>query len=117
MNGWIVHDTRVVSSVNVASSRQAKRVGMKAYPNAATPLVIESCRWVHTFGMRFPVDVAFLDTENRIVDIRTMQPNRLGFPVFRATHVVEAEPGAFRHWGLAPGDVIDIHLSHLDGAP
>ncbi len=117
MNGWIVHDTRVVSSVNVATSRQAKRIGLKAHPDASIPLIIESCRWVHTFGMRFPIDVAFLDAENSVVALREMKPNRLGMPVRRAVRVVETEPGAFHHWGLKIGDVIDIHLSHLDGAP
>ena len=69
MSGWIVCDTRVVSSVNIAETGRDKRIGLKAYADASIPLVIEDCRWVHTFGLRFPIDVAFLDAENRIVAI------------------------------------------------
>jgi uncharacterized membrane protein (UPF0127 family) len=106
--GWIVHDTRVVASANIATTRRHRRHGMKAFPDASVPLVIERCRWVHSFGMRFALDVAHLDATNTIVSIRHMEPNRPGLPVARAVCVVEAEPGAFSRWGLAVGDTITI---------
>lgn len=113
MSGWIVCDTRVVSSVNIADTRHDKRIGMKAYPDASVPLVIEQCRWVHTFGMKFPIDVAYLDATGCIVAVRSMRPNRLGRPVRSATCVVEAEPGAFRRWGLPEGTTVEIRRANF----
>ena len=108
VGGWIVHDTHVVASANIATTRRDRRRGMKAFPDASVPLVIDHCKWVHSFGMRFALDVAYLDATNTIVAIRQMEPNRLGRPVARASRVVEAAPGAFSRWGLAVGDTITI---------
>lgn len=113
MSGWIVHGTQVVSSVNIADSHRDKRIGLKAYPDASIPLVIEDCRWVHTFGMAFPIDVVYLDAENRIVAVHSLKPQRLGRPVRAAVRVVETEPGAVRRWGLKIGDAVEIRPANL----
>ena len=113
MSGWIVCDTRVVSSVNIAETRHDKRIGLKAYTDASIPLVIEQCRWVHTFGMKFPIDVAYIDATGRIVAIHSMRPNRLGRPVRSAACVVEAELGAFCRWGLAVGTTVEIRRANF----
>ena len=110
---WIVHDTRVIASVNVASSATDRRVGMRAFPDATTPLVIERCRWVHSFGMKFPVDVVYLDVFDRIVDIHLLKPNRLAKPRFTAVRVIETAPGAFRHWGLGRGDTLTVRGAEM----
>lgn len=104
--GWMMHDSRVVASVNIARTRRARRHGMKAFPDASVPLVIERCSWVHSFGMRFSVDVAYLDVDDSIVTIGRLKPNRLALPVRRAVRVVEAAPGAFERWGLSVGDTL-----------
>ena len=114
--GWIVHDTRVVASTNIATTRRDRRRGMKAFPDASLPLVIDRCRWVHSFGMRFAVDIAYLDADNTIVAIRHLEPNRLALPVWRATRVVEAEPGAFARWGLGIGDTVSIRDTFIGDA-
>jgi uncharacterized membrane protein (UPF0127 family) len=113
MSGWIVCDTRVVYSVNIAETHHDKRVGMKAYTDASIPLAIEGCRWVHTFGMKFPIDIAFLDAGNRIMAIHSMKPNRLGRPVRGAMRVIETQPGAFRRWNLEVGTVIEIRRANV----
>jgi uncharacterized membrane protein (UPF0127 family) len=43
---------------------------------AGTGLLIPRCSCVHTFGMRFALDVAFLDRDRRAVEIRTAVPVR-----------------------------------------
>ncbi|MEA2441305.1 MAG: transcription elongation factor GreB, partial [Thermoleophilaceae bacterium] len=41
-------------------------------------LLIPHCRSVHTFGMRFPIDVVFLDERGRIIRTdRTVKPCRI----------------------------------------
>ncbi|MBU6242318.1 MAG: DUF192 domain-containing protein [Acidobacteria bacterium] len=117
LGAWIIHETRVLASANIAVTRHERRRGLKDFPDASIPLVIPKCRWVHSFGMRFPVDVVYLDENDTIVAIRPLQRNRIGRPVLRAARVVETTPNAFRHWGLGPGDAIRIRDAEFPAAP
>ena len=48
------------------------------------------CFWIHTFGMRYPLDVYFLNKKNEVIAIsRNLLPNRISAPFFRASSVVE----------------------------
>ncbi len=63
---------------------------------------------VHTFGMRFGLDVAFLDDGNRVIKVLSLPPHRFsGFHVHAAA-VLEAEAGAFQSWGIETGDELEI---------
>jgi uncharacterized membrane protein (UPF0127 family) len=53
--------------------------------------------------MRFPIDVAYLDRRLRVIAVRTMKPGRLGLPRLRSRHVLEAEAGAMKGWGIHVG--------------
>ena len=66
-------------------------------------LVIEPARQVHTFGMRYPIDVCFCDARWRVLHVvRALRPGRVTRWVRRARYAVEAPSGAFA--GLEPGD-------------
>lgn len=43
---------------------------------AGPGLLIPRCSSVHTFGMRFPLDVYFLDAEGRVISMRRRVPPR-----------------------------------------
>ncbi|MEM8748149.1 MAG: DUF192 domain-containing protein [Actinomycetota bacterium] len=108
---WIVSDARVLASAEVASTRAERRRGLLGRDHVDGALLLPSCRWVHTFGMRFDLDVAFLDGEGRVLSTRRMKRQRLGLPVPAARTVIEAEAGAFARWGLRPGDVVELRRS------
>ena len=57
-------------------------------------MVFSRCRWVHTIGMRFAVDVAYLDENGVVVKTVHMHPHRVGAPVWRARTVIEADLAA-----------------------
>ena len=40
--------------------------------------MIEPCRWIHTVGMRFPIDVAYLDADGVVVKTIQMHRHRVG---------------------------------------
>ncbi len=65
-------------------------------------------RGVHSIGMRFAMDVAFLDAELVVLDCVTVKPYRATLPRIRARAVLEAEAGAFERWGLKVGDQLEI---------
>ena len=106
---WLVtEDARVLASVEVADARSARRKGLIGLDGFEGALVIRPCRWVHTLGMRFPIDVAFVGDDGRVVKTMHMNRRRIGVPVWRAATVIEAEAGAFARWGLRVGDVVEI---------
>jgi len=104
----LVSESRVLASAEVAKDGSGRRRGLRGRDSIDGALVIQSCRWVHTFGMRFPIDVDFLDSGGVVVKIVRMPPGRLGTPVKRGSWVVEAATGAFERWGLAVGDVVEL---------
>jgi uncharacterized membrane protein (UPF0127 family) len=104
----VTDDARVLASAEVADSRTARRNGLLGRDHMEGALVLTPCRWIHTLGMRFPIDVAFLDDDGMVVKTMQMRRHRIGVPVWRASLVIEAEAGAFARWGLHVGDVIEV---------
>ena len=98
----------MLASVEIADARSARRKGLLGRDGFDGALVLRPCRWVHTIGMRFPIDVAFVGDEGVVVKTMQMHQRRVGVPVWRATTVIEAEAGAFARWGLRVGDVVEI---------
>jgi hypothetical protein len=102
---WLVnHDARVLASAEVAGSRSARRRGLLGRDHMEGALVLRRCRWIHTMGMRFPVESP---TDDDVV-IKTMQMhrNRVGVPVWRGDR--DRVEAARSPDGAACGDVIDV---------
>ncbi|PJE96624.1 hypothetical protein CUT44_16385 [Streptomyces carminius] len=89
--------------VEVAASLGARTRGLLGRDGIEGALLLTPASGVHTFRMRFAIDVAYLDRGLRVLAVRTMRPGRLGLPRPRARHVLEAEAGAMVRWGLRPG--------------
>lgn len=107
-DAWLLRDGRVLASLEVARSRRDRRRGLLGRDGIDGALLIERCRSVHTVGMRFPIDVAFLDNESTVLRTLTMAPGRLSRPCWRARLVLEAEAGALARWGVAIGDQLEV---------
>ncbi len=106
--GWLVRDGQVLASLEVASSRGERMRGLLGRDRFDGALLLRPARSVHTFRMRFPIDVAFLSDDLVVLKVVTMVPWRISAPVVRAHCVIEAEAGAFRSWGLTVGDRLDV---------
>jgi uncharacterized membrane protein (UPF0127 family) len=110
-SGWLLSDGRVLSSLDVARTRAERRKGLLGRDGFDGALLLVGCRWVHTFGMRFPLDVAHLDHAGVVLRLSRLPPNRVGLPVLQARQVVEAEAGAFTRWNLKVGDTLEVRTS------
>ena len=64
---------------------------------------IVPCRQVHTFGMRYSIDVVHLDRSGRVLIVETLAPWRLGRYNKESHSVVELGEGAVGRVGIAPG--------------
>lgn len=105
---WLVADSRVLASLEVAAARRDRRRGLLGRDSFDGALLLERARWIHTMGMRFPIDVAHCDAEMQVLQVTTMAPNRVGMPVWRARSVIEAAAGSFDRWGVTPGLQLEI---------
>ncbi|MFJ4415909.1 DUF192 domain-containing protein [Streptomyces sp. NPDC088925] len=94
--------------LEVARTARERGRGLLRRDAVRGALLLSPASAVHTLGMRFAIDVAFLDREWRVRSVRTMRPGRLGLPRPWARHVLEAEAGAMAGWGLAPGTRIAV---------
>ncbi|MEI7033256.1 DUF192 domain-containing protein [Streptomyces pratensis] len=94
--------------LRIAASYRTRRQGLLGQDGVEGALMLTPCGSVHTFGMRFAIDVAYLDRKFTVLAVRTMEPGRLGLPRLRARHVVEAEAGAMERWGVRPGVRLEL---------
>ncbi|QOV35907.1 DUF192 domain-containing protein [Streptomyces ferrugineus] len=101
----IVHGERGDVSVplEIASSYRARTKGLLGRDAIDGAMLLTPASGVHTFRMRMPIDVAYLDRGLRVVAVRTMGPGRLGLPRLRSRHVLEAGAGAMAEWGVGVG--------------
>ncbi|MEU0403892.1 DUF192 domain-containing protein [Streptomyces sp. NPDC006197] len=103
--------------LEVAASYRARRRGLLGRNGIAGALLIVRTNSVHTFGMRFPIDVAYLDGSFTVRSVVTMRPGRLGMIRPRGRHVLEAEAGAMAGWGLEPGVRVRVSCGRVTEAP
>ena len=71
-------------------------------------LLIFPTQAVHTFGMKYSIDVLFLDRQKRVVGLRPeVRPNRLTPIYWRAECVLELPAGTAKRSQTTVGDVLD----------
>jgi uncharacterized membrane protein (UPF0127 family) len=105
---WLVRGDDVLASAEVAVTRRLRRRGLIGRERVDGVLVLRPCRMVHTFGMRFPIDVAFCDREGYVLHVSRLRPARLSRPVRRAYFAIEAAEGSFERWKINPGDIVEV---------
>jgi uncharacterized protein len=70
-------------------------------------MYIAPCQWIHTFKMQFPIDVAFLAENGKVLSLqRGLKANRLSKIVLRAEGVLELAAGRLLATHTEVGDVI-----------
>ena len=98
----------LIEQLEIAASFWTRFVGLQFRrtlpPNAG--LLIAPCSSVHTFGVRFAIDVAFIDASGVVVEVReSLKPCRVCIPQHKCRFVVETIAGARR---LAKGMQIEV---------
>jgi uncharacterized membrane protein (UPF0127 family) len=106
---WLLREGEVLAALETADSRRARRKGLLGRDGIEGALLLPSARMgVHSFGMRFPLDVAFCDRDMVVRRTLSLRPGRMTRPSFTAPCVLEAEAGAFDRWQLHAGDCLEI---------
>ena len=72
-------------------------------------LLIEPCSSIHTFFMRFPIDVVFIDRDSRVVRMaENVKPWRIMLGGKGAHAVVELAGGVLAGTAITVGDQLDV---------
>jgi uncharacterized protein len=99
--------TVIASQADKAETLQARMVGLLGHSRLPDDeaLIFEGCRSIHTFGMRFPIDVVFVDRSWVVVHLMpNLPPGRLPMPVWGGWGVLELAAGRIAKTGLQIGD-------------
>ena len=106
--GWLLRDGKVLASLEIPDRHTRRARGLIGRDGIDGAMLFRHCRSVHTIGMRFDLDVAFLDGDDVIIRMLRLARWRLTVPVWSAHSVLEAEAGAFGRWELRIGDQLEI---------
>jgi uncharacterized protein len=106
---WLLREGVVLANADMASTYSERLRGLLGRKEYEGAFILPRTRSVHSLGMRFTVDVAFLDRQMCVVDVVSLAPWRMSLPRWRARMVLEAQAGAFERWGLRIGDKLELH--------
>ena len=99
---------RDLSVADTLFSRAKGLLGREALP-AGAGLLIRPCRGVHTFLMKFPIDVLFLDRDNRVVKaVENLRPHRITGVLISSRSVLELPAGSLQASGTSAGNEVVI---------
>jgi uncharacterized membrane protein (UPF0127 family) len=87
-------------------SRLRGLAGLDDLP-ARHALLLPRCRSIHTFGMRFAIDVAFLDGEGDLVRLVSAVPRRRVVTCRQARAVMETAAGQGARFVAARAALVD----------
>jgi uncharacterized protein len=107
----LTRQTWLATTVRSADGFLTRLVGLLARRRlgAEEALWLVPCRAVHTIGMRFPIDVLFLDHEGGVVFVlEGLRPWRLSPIVLKARGVLELRGGTIRKSGTRVGDRVEV---------
>lgn len=104
-------ENTVACCVTVADRGPVRRRGLLGRKSLGhgEGLWIVPCEAVHTFGMRFAIDLVFLDRRNVVRKVRSSVPPWRLSGCFRARSVLELAAGTLKSTPVCPGDT--LHFS------
>jgi uncharacterized membrane protein (UPF0127 family) len=109
--------TLLGSNVRLADTPHSRRVGLLKHEGLeqGEGLWIFPTQAIHTFGMKFPIDVVFLDSSLLVKRVyQALPPSRLTRFVWRAKSVLELPSGSLKSTGTMVGD--QLQFSPCEGA-
>ena len=79
-------------------------------------LILAPCTAVHTFFMKFPIDIAFLSRDGRVLKVRAAVPAWRMAGALRAFCVIELAAGSLARSETVAGDRLVISSPHVPTA-
>jgi uncharacterized membrane protein (UPF0127 family) len=97
-------------SVEVADTSEKRRVGLLKHArlDSGSGLWIVPCESVHTFFMKFPIDLVYLDKHRKVRKVRHAVPPWRLSACLTAHSILELPAGTAKKSGTLPGDELSI---------
>ena len=119
--GYAFNRTRqayLATHITLAATHWSRFCGLMCTATAefgpGNGLWIVPCRGVHSFAMKFPIDVIYLDRRKCVVHIEeNLRPWRIARLSFETASVLELPAGTLRSSRTTVGDEIDIAIGKL----
>jgi uncharacterized membrane protein (UPF0127 family) len=102
-------DQELGARIGLANGWLARLRGMlgRPAPRPGEGLLLTPCRSIHMYGMRFPLDVAFLDARGSVVaSYPSLRPGSRTRWHRLAVHALELPAGTLENSGTLVGDVL-----------
>lgn len=106
----LTRNTELGASIDIADTSAKRRTGLLKHTGLAPGegLWIVPCESVHTFFMKFPIDLVYLDKKNTVRKVsHAVAPWRLS-ACFSAHSIIELPAGAARETGTVAGDQLEV---------
>lgn len=117
----VTRNTVLAVAADVADSSRKRRTGLLKHTSlpAGEGLWIAPCEGIHSFRMKFAIDVLFLDRRRKVLKIRhEMVRGRISL-CLRAHSVLELPAGTAKATGTVEGDQLEFEQATASpsGAP
>ena len=112
----LTKDAVVGTRIRLADKALTRLVGLLGTRNLepGCGLLIEPSSGVHTFGMRFPIDVVSLDAQMRVLGTwQKLGPWRFAAIHWKTRKVLELPPGTIRATHIEPKDQLAFNVAGL----
>jgi uncharacterized protein len=113
----LTRGTVLATNLEVAGSNKQRRKGLLGRDGLlpGQGLWIIPCESVHTFFMRFPIDLVYLDKTDRIRKVRSAVGAWRLSACFSAHSVLELAAGTIRATATQKGDQLEFHPAGDEG--
>ncbi len=108
--------TVVSDNCHFANTVLKRMVGLlnRGHLDKGEGLLIDRCHGIHTFAMRFPIDVLFLDKDFCVIRaVKALPPYRM-CAVKKSVYVLEVPVGVLDTSRTGEGDQIQIRTANSD---
>lgn len=95
--------------IKMLSSFKDKAVGLLT-AKKAYPVLLKTRFGIHTFGMKFPIDVLVLDNNTVVKLAENLKPNKILIWSPRYDTVIELPAGEIKEKGIKTGDILKLYL-------
>jgi len=110
-----IRDQKLIADkVEIADSFMSRLIGLvgKKSLSEGTALVLKPCNSIHTFFMRFSIDVVFLDRDNLVIHvIPKMRSYRFSGIVKKAWSAIELPSGSISKHNI---NIYDVLIKSVD---
>ena len=100
--------TALAERLEIAGDSESRRRGLLGRDSLdrGSAFVIAPCQGVHTFGMRFPIDIVAVARDGTVIKLRSGVPRNRIVVAWAGFAMIELAAGAIKDAGLREGDVL-----------